>query len=691
VENKNMMLTKGWTLTVLAGAVGAVGCAGAKPEAAPAKLSSAVQASATPQPTVAKQESAAPPQENFGLSGPFVAAMPRGLTSFGGATLNGAFYLVGGYGGEPHNYTAEGQSRDVWKMQLSPSPTWTKVATLPQGLQGLAVAAYGDEVCRFGGNRVEPNPSGKPLMLSVADAACLNTKTFAWRPLPSLPKGRSSLDAATIGSTVYLAGGWQLGDGQKGGNEQSGEWARDILQLDLAATQPSWKSIAAPVQTRAAGVVAAGGKLYLMGGLTADKKTSRTVHVFDPKNSTWSQGPDLPSDGFGMATIDGVGDKVIAATRDGVVYELQGTAWKTRTKLTFPRLFHRLAWRTPDQLLAIGGITGMQTHGRTLLVEQLGLGSSSSATEVARVSIAFPGQAKNRQAVFAHEDFLYMFGGNNSLEQHEFEPANFVDEGHRLHLPSLTWSKVAPFPQKRQSMQVAWVGDKLLALGGFGHNGKAAVSFNEGYWFSAESETWTSAQGLPAGRTQFGLASAQDQVFVFGGLNYDPDRKQDAFDHVTKNLVQKPSDGQAFADLGAPLPGPRRAFGGVALGDEYFIVGGMRENFKLVDDCLRYSFKTKQYQSMPCPPKTRLSARLLAIGDKVYAVAGNTRNAKGALEADRSIDVFDPKTSQWSVHVADVGFDTHHANVAAYNGQIVMASTQNKEGKLQLAFIRTQN
>jgi N-acetylneuraminic acid mutarotase len=659
------------------------GCATAAPRPGPAPTvtppSAEITATAPP--------SAATAEERVVVGGTFLAAMPRGLTSFGSAVVGGAFYLLGGYAGEPHRYTAEGQSRDIWKLPLSAPATWTKVGALPYGLQGLAVVAYRDELCRFGGNRAISAENQKAAMRSIADAACFHTKTGVWRALPNLPNGRSSLDAVVIGSTVYLAGGWQLGNGQKGAGEQSGEWASDVLKMDLDAATPRWESVPAPMQTRAAAAVASRGKLYVMGGLGADMKTSRAVHVLDTSNGTWSRGPDLPSDGFGMAAIaeDGT-EHVIATTRDGAVSELEGGAWTELGKLTFPRLFHRLAWLDPTHLVVIGGITGMQTHGRTKLLEVFAVEPKNA--EIARVEIPFPGHAKNRQAVFVHDDFLYVFGGNNSLEQHEFAPTNFVDEGYRLHLPSLNWKPVAPYPQKRQSMQVTWVGDKLLALGGFGHNGTAAVSFNEGYWFDPSAGTWSPAQGLPAGRTQFGLTSHQDRLYVFGGLSYDPARKQAAFDHVKVNLVTAKGTSQGFSDLGSPLPGPRRAFGGVTLGGEYFIVGGMRESFELVEDCLRYSFDTKRYRPMPCPPKPRLSGRLIALNDKIYAVGGNTRASSGSLEADRSIEVFDPKTSRWSVLIDDVGFDTHHANVAVYRGQIVMASSQNKHGTMLLAFIR---
>lgn len=656
-------MTRKWLLLSISSLSWA--CAGASP--AP-HASPALHATSAP-----RAASTLRANDRVAVAGSFLAAMPRGLTSFGSAVVNGDLYLMGGYDGEPHHYTAEGQSRDVWKLSLARPGAWSRAATLPYGLQGLAVIGYRDELCRFGGSRVETT------MRSVADAACWSARTGAWRALPSLPKGRSSLDAAMIGSTVYLAGGWELGP-----SEHTGVWADDVLRMDLAAPAPKWERVEAPMRTRAASAVTMNGRLYVMGGLSDDAKPSRTVSIFDAATGAWSRGPDLPSDGFGMAAIaDEPGDRLVISTRDGAVSELRGGAWSPLGTLTFPRFFHRLAWLGPSQLVAVGGITGMQTHGRTKLVEVLSLEKTG---DLARVEIAFPGQAKNRQAIFVHEDFLYVFGGNTSLGQHDFAPGNFVDEGHRLHLPSLTWARVNAYPQKRQSMQVAWVGGELLALGGFGHNGTAAVSFNEGYVFDPRTETWKPAQNLPAGRTQFGLATHGDQVYVFGGLNYDPARRGDAaFDHVTTNLVAKAPQG--FGDLGAPLPGPRRAFGGVTLGDEYFIVGGMRESFELVDDCLRYSFTTKQYRPMPCPQKTRLSARLVALEGKVYAVGGNTRGRGGALEADRSIEVFDPKTSRWSLLTGDVGFDTHHANVATYRGRIVMASSQNENGTMTLAFV----
>lgn len=49
-------------------------------------------------------------------------------------------------------------------------------------------------------------------------------------------------------------------------------------------------------EAREGGVlVAAGGKLYFIGGATADGKLSRHVDIYDPATNAWSAGPDMPT------------------------------------------------------------------------------------------------------------------------------------------------------------------------------------------------------------------------------------------------------------------------------------------------------------------------------------------------------------------------------------------------------------
>ena len=92
----------------------------------------------------------------------------------------------------------------------------------------------------------------------------------------------------------------------------------------------------------------------------------------------------------------------------------------------------------------------MHTEGRTRLVELLE--ADGTRPPVTTATLPWPGVAKNRQAMFLVGDHLYFFGGNDSLEQHDFSAERFQDEGWRIHLPSLGIEARSAYPHRRQTM-----------------------------------------------------------------------------------------------------------------------------------------------------------------------------------------------------------------------------------------------
>jgi N-acetylneuraminic acid mutarotase len=618
------------------------------------------------------------------VSSGLLPPMPVAVTSFGAAADAEHLYVFGGYFGEPHSYSREFQSRTLWRVPLDGSGDWQTIAEIDEGVQGLAAVVHAGQFCRFGGNRAH-NAQGQPDELrSVAEAECFDLASRAWRKLPDLPDGRSSLDAALIGSTVYVGGGWRLA-----GDASTGTWQNDLLALDLATPGASWQTIASPVERRALAIASTSKVLVAIGGLTRTKEVSRQVDVFEPATARWSRGPDFPADAFGVAAV-GVGAAIYASARDGVVYRWAPgeAAWTVDRPLGFPRFFHRLVAAGPSSLIAVGGISGMHTDGRTRHVERLALGSEAPAIE--SFVFDYPGAAKNRQAIFLSGDFLYLFGGNDSLEQHDFAAHNFVAEGWRLHLPSLQWQRVADYPAARQSMQTVQWGEHALALGGFGHDGQEAVSHIEAYQLDFESERFVQRAGLPEGksRTQFGLAEHGGKLWVLGGLSYDPRRKGEAsFDHVTSVLVA-PVDApaQTFSELAVNMPGPRRAFASAVLDDRYYMVNGMRGEFELVEDCSVFDFARQTFSALPCPRAPRLSAQLVPLDGKLYLVGGSTPGKEG-LQTDRSIEVYDPQLNRWQVAVAELPFDTRHARALAYGKQILIVSTHQPDARMRVALV----
>ncbi len=299
-------------------------------------------------------------------------------------------------------------------------------------------------------------------------------------------------------------------------------------------------------------------------------------------------------------------------------------------------------------------------------------------------SAPYPGEAKNRQAIFVQDDFLYLFGGNDSLDQHDFEPESFTAEGWRLHLPSMQFERIVDFPARRQTMATMVVDGRGLAVGGFGHDGETATSFADAFQFDFALQEWSPFAALPRGRTQFGMAAHDDTLWVVGGLNYDSTREGEAaFDHVTNLLVSR-AESPSFETSAVTLSGPRRAFAGATLGDRYFMVGGMKGGFALVDDCQVFDLASRSFSPMTCPAHPRLGGDLLAVGERLYLVGGSTRSDEG-MQSALSIEVYHPTTEEWSTALEELPFDTRHMRALVYGHRILLVSTHFEEARIRVA------
>ena len=635
---------------------------------------------ATPRATAVAEVGRALPSDVVVESG-LHAPLPVGVTSFGATAHGGYAYVLGGYHGTPHDYHREGQSRAFLRMRLDGGP-WEHLGDLEGGLQGLALVSVGGRVCRLGGTRIENAPGEPAVLRSVDEAACFDPTRGSWAALPSLPAPRSSHEAAVVDGVAYIAGGWSLGEG----GSAEADWPATVLALELDGG--TWRPLAAPFQRRALGVASAANRLVMVGGLTPEREVSARVDVFDPATGAWSRGPDFPADAFGLAAV-GWGDAVFASGRDGVLYrwEVGSPAWTSVASHAFPRFFHQLVPHGDGELAVIGGIGGMRSSGRTRLVERQPLAPSTEPA-ILTFTLPYPGRAKNRQGVFVHDESVYFFGGNDSLGQHDFEPEHFVAEGLRFHIPSLTFAETAPFPVPRQTMQTVVTESGGIAVGGFGHDGTAAVTHPEAFAFDFETERWSSRGGLPRGRTQFGLVAHGEALWVFGGLNFDPARSGPAaFEHETSVLAAALTEADgAFEPAPVELPGPRRAFAGARLGGRYYLVGGMREGFELVDDCLVFDFADRSFAPMACPSQTRLSGHLLALEDRLVLLGGSVRGDDGMASESR-VEVYDPEADRWRTLIEALPFDMRHAHVQRLRDRILVLSTHHEEPRLQVALI----
>jgi N-acetylneuraminic acid mutarotase len=278
--------------------------------------------------------------------------LPVACSSFGAAVSGDSVYVYGGHSGRAHNYSTETTLGDFRRLNLKQPEKWEELPGGPK-LQGLALVAHGGKIYRIGGMQPQNAKSEKQDIRSLAGCAVYDPATKKWTDIEPLPEARSSHDAAVLGETLYVFGGWTLNSAGKN------EWLDHGLSLDLSKPGAKWQAVKQPFQRRALTASAFDGKVYVICGLNAEGKSERSVNVFDPKAGTWSEGPQVPGpdmNGFTPASAV-TSDRVFLTPYDGKVYQLNDkkNGWTEIGKLEHARFVARMVPGPEATLLVIAG------------------------------------------------------------------------------------------------------------------------------------------------------------------------------------------------------------------------------------------------------------------------------------------------------------------------------------------------
>jgi hypothetical protein len=608
--------------------------------------------------------------------------LPRGLTSFGAAELDGWMYVLGGYDGQPHAYSREGQHGALFALSTC-DPRDVRALTGVEPLQSVALVAHEGGLVRIGGMRAD-NATGEPARLySLADVARFDPATGTWAELPGLPSPRSSHDAVVVAGRVVVVGGWSLGDG-----------ARRFCDEALVLEGSAWRAIPAPFRARAlaAAPLERDGEPFVVviGGLGEDGRPTSAVHVLDVERGTWQAAPEFPGDPFGVAAVR-AGAAVLASGRDGGVWQLDGDTWRAVGSLVHGHQFHRLVADTSARVFALGGIAGMDKGDRLRSIELLRVGEGDAA-RVTALAVPLPGAPRNRQGAFLAGRALHFFGGNGSRGQHDFDPETFAEDGMALDLGSLAAETLAPFPARRQAMGAVYLGEREVALvgGGFGHDGEVARSSAETFVYDLVLDAWQPGPRLDRPRSQFAMLRTGGDVWVLGGHDYDPRRVDDeAFFFPMAVLMADEADLAAgFADSGLRLPRGRRAFAYAELDGRIHLVGGMGPGVAVVDVVDVLDTRLGQWTTLPSPATQRVGAALAPHGGRLYLVGGTSLAEHDRAKPVRSVEVYDPTHGEWRVHIDDIGVDLRHVRAASYGERVLVWTTEGEgHGALQAYFV----
>lgn len=268
-----------------------------------------------------------------------------------------------------------------------------------------------------------------------------------WTQLANMPSGVAKFGVAALGGKIYVVGGYDT--------------RSSVMVYDIAAN--SWSSgPALPRGTDNVAVLAAGDKLYAMGG-----EARTAFQVFDPASGQWSQGPALPRIGFASAAaaLDGrlhlVGgwnysNSASASVASHSVFDIAQQRWNSAAPLTVARNAAGAA-ALDGRLYVVGGRSpGIRAGDQQSLA---GLEIYTAATDQWLNAAVMP-TARGSLAVVALAGQVYALGGEST-------PGVVSDAVERYDPATQSWSVLPAMPYRSHGLGAVVVGNAIYVMGGF--------------------------------------------------------------------------------------------------------------------------------------------------------------------------------------------------------------------------------
>lgn len=214
----------------------------------------------------------------------------------GVVAFNNKIYVMGGYFSTSYGYN---QTQEVYDPLTD---SWQFRANLPNKRSDLMAASYGGKLYAIGGwNEFQ---GGNITYTNEYDPAANNWITKTSMITPVSGAGVVVVTKTLIATdTIYILGGF---DGSKSiGAVQK----YDPISDTWSSGSPM------PVPRSEMGATLLNGKIYTIGGVTANGVTTNTVEIYYPISDTWKMGKPLPEVRASMAV----------GVRQGQIYVVGGT------------------------------------------------------------------------------------------------------------------------------------------------------------------------------------------------------------------------------------------------------------------------------------------------------------------------------------------------------------------------------
>lgn len=366
--------------------------------------------------------------------------------------------------------------------------------------------------------------------LLLAVALVHLSATGSWQEETQLPSAIQEVSVAALNNLVYVVGG-------------SVSQVRSNQNLSFDPGTHSW-STHAPYPGTARdhmGLVANGGFLYLMGGVTAWPQPSvATVQRYDPSTDTWTTLAPLPvaRGAMGVAVING---KIYAAggleagvsVADFTVYDPATNAWSSLPSMPTAR-DHLTGATLNGKFYAIGGRNG-NTCAPLTTVEVFDPSTNTWST-------AAPMQnARGGHATATANGHIQVFGGEGAPST-----CGIISSAEEYDPLSNTWASLPSMPTPRHGTGGGLINASIYIPAGATASGDAATAIHERFddttALGALPSPWSNTDVGATGAA--GSAGASGGTFTVEGAGSDIWGSADSFQFVYQQMT---GDGQITA------------------------------------------------------------------------------------------------------------------------------------------------
>jgi N-acetylneuraminic acid mutarotase len=281
---------------------------------------------------------------------------------------------------------------------------------------------------------------------------------------------------------------------------------------EVAGVAGTWQTLAplpgGPRQE--CGTAAAGGKVYVIGGLLNDGTPTDRVEIYDPALDAWTDGPALPQP-LHHPNVTAIGDRVllVGAMGDGfvagdvLVLEPGATNWTPLAPMPAGSERGAAAIAAIDgRIYLAGGHRGSSVGDASVFDPATGDWQTLPPLAVARDHLAGAALGGRFYAISGRQN------GQLRGEVDALDPATG------------TWESLAPIPTPRGGIAAAVIYDRIHVLGGEGSTATSTGVFDEHEVFFPSSEpsgSWLPATRMKTARHGIGAATVGDRIYVPAG------------------------------------------------------------------------------------------------------------------------------------------------------------------------------